>query len=362
MENFEIKISVIMPVYNSGDYLRIAVKSVLEQNMRKLELILVDDGSTDGSAELCDKFAEQDSRVVVLHQKNQGICRARNNAITIARGEYIGFSDHDDEIDNGAYATAYKYAQLNDLDVVKFGRFSIMTKGQSELKNEIISYPRRVYCPEELDKYYFDLLLSGALNCVWDGIYRADFIKRNNVLFDGDTFVSGGEDIDYNSRVISFRPRIGTISEVFYHHYIRVSFSTSTKYCEKNIMNAIDFPMRLDDYLRPYNPLRLYEDMPSAYAEVILHYCIGSAIYNMQKTKCDYSKSKKIEVLRQLRCGDSIRLPFYKAVAFSFSHRRLRYAVLFWTFKYKFFSLCLALYGIRNFRDFTKYVFNRSFK
>lgn len=91
-----IKVSVIMPVYNSGKYLDIAVKSILSQSLREIELILVDDGSTDGSSEQCDRYALLDNRVVVLHQKNGGICNARNNALKRAKGEYIAFSDHDD--------------------------------------------------------------------------------------------------------------------------------------------------------------------------------------------------------------------------------------------------------------------------
>ena len=69
-----IKISVIMPVYNSGVYLETAVNSILDQDVQDMELILVDDGSTDGSSEKCDKYAEKDNRVIVIHQKNGGIC------------------------------------------------------------------------------------------------------------------------------------------------------------------------------------------------------------------------------------------------------------------------------------------------
>ena len=90
MENNKIKVSVIMPVYNSGEYLQTAVDSILSQSLKDIELILVDDGSTDGSSEKCDEYAKKDKRVVVIHQRNGGICNARNAALKIARGEYIG--------------------------------------------------------------------------------------------------------------------------------------------------------------------------------------------------------------------------------------------------------------------------------
>ena len=107
MDNNRIKVSVIMPVYNSGEYLKTAVESILNQSLKEIELILVDDGSTDGSSERCDEYAAKDSRVVVIHQKNGGICNARNVALKIARGEYIGFSDHDDEYLPGLLENAY---------------------------------------------------------------------------------------------------------------------------------------------------------------------------------------------------------------------------------------------------------------
>ena len=121
MENM-IKVSVIMPVYNSGEYLQTAVDSILSQSLKDIELILVDDGSTDGSSEKCDEYAKKDKRVVVIHQRNGGICNARNAALKIARGEYIGFSDHDDEYVPGYLEHAYREAMEHDADLVKVGK------------------------------------------------------------------------------------------------------------------------------------------------------------------------------------------------------------------------------------------------
>ena len=119
MEN-KIKVSVIMPVYNSGEYLQTAVDSILSQSLKDIELILVDDGSTDGSSEKCEEYAKKDKRVVVIHQRNGGICNARNAALKIARGEYIGFSDHDDEYLPGLLEDNYKLCITQNLDFVKF--------------------------------------------------------------------------------------------------------------------------------------------------------------------------------------------------------------------------------------------------
>ena len=96
-QNIMPKISVIMPVYNSKQFLRMAVDSVLNQTFKDFELILVDDGSKDGSGAVCDEYAQIDARVKVIHQENGGICSARNTGMKAAVGEYLAFIDNDDE-------------------------------------------------------------------------------------------------------------------------------------------------------------------------------------------------------------------------------------------------------------------------
>ena len=91
-------ISVIVPVYNVEKYLRTCVDSILVQSYSALEVILIDDGSTDGSPQICDQYAQQDPRIQVIHQKNAGLSAARNAGIDICRGEYLTFIDSDDFI------------------------------------------------------------------------------------------------------------------------------------------------------------------------------------------------------------------------------------------------------------------------
>ena len=131
MENRNIKVSVIMPVYNSGIYLGTAIDSILTQSLREIELILVDDGSTDGSSERCDEYAKRDRRVKVIHQDNGGICNARNVALRIAQGEYIGFSDHDDRFLPNFIAESYQIAVNNNADFVKVGKQEFLLEDES---------------------------------------------------------------------------------------------------------------------------------------------------------------------------------------------------------------------------------------
>ena len=123
------KISIIVPVYNCRDYLERCVNSLLQQTHRDLQLIIVDDGSSDGSGELCDRFAGADSRVTVIHQKNAGVSAARNAALEVATGEYIGFVDADDYIREESYAVALE--AMEGVDIVMWDTVTVWNNGNT---------------------------------------------------------------------------------------------------------------------------------------------------------------------------------------------------------------------------------------
>ena len=108
-------VSIIVPVYNAQRYLHRCVASILEQSLQDIQLILVDDGSADGSGTLCDEFAAKDSRVMVLHQKNAGVSAARNAGLAVAKGEFVGFVDADDAITPDAYEQAVDAIGAHDM-------------------------------------------------------------------------------------------------------------------------------------------------------------------------------------------------------------------------------------------------------
>ena len=101
-------ISIIVPVYNVEKYLEKCIDSILNQSYQNLEIILIDDGSTDNSGSICDEYKKKDQRVQVIHQKNQGQSSARNAGLNIAKGSYIGFVDSDDWIEQNMYEKLYK--------------------------------------------------------------------------------------------------------------------------------------------------------------------------------------------------------------------------------------------------------------
>ena len=126
-------VSIIVPVYNTGEYLAPCIESLTSQTYSNLEIILVDDGSTDGSGAVCDEFAHRDSRVKVIHQKNAGVSAARNAGLEIASGTYLTFVDADDGLVPHGLETALRYLRENDADMVTYGwKRHFMEDGRTE--------------------------------------------------------------------------------------------------------------------------------------------------------------------------------------------------------------------------------------
>ena len=114
-------VSVIIPVYNVKPYIRRSVASVLNQTLRDIEVILVDDGSTDGCGKICDELADGDSRVRVLHQENRGLSAARNAGMECAHGKYLFFCDPDDLMKKNLLEDNFRLAEIHQADMVVFG-------------------------------------------------------------------------------------------------------------------------------------------------------------------------------------------------------------------------------------------------
>lgn len=173
-------ISVIIPVYQVAPYLERCIGSVIDQTYHNLEIILVDDGSTDGSGKICDEYAGKDSRIKVIHQKNRGLSEARNRGIDIAGGEYLSFVDSDDWIDQRFIKVMYGISDEAGCDIVQCN-FQNVIDDCSEGDKREGSYT--VYSPEEFSAATYTLL-SWKCNLAWNKLYKA-------TLFEGIRYPTG---------------------------------------------------------------------------------------------------------------------------------------------------------------------------
>lgn len=184
----KIKVSVVIPVYNVEKYLQECLDSVLNQTLADIEIICVDDGSTDKSGKILDEYEQIDDRVRVIHQENAGVSAARNRGIDEARGEYVKFVDSDDALDLRACEICYNKAKAENADIV--------------LHNSV---------DMTFNEPQFSLLPPGV---VWGGLYRTIFLKNNNIKFNESTMY--GEDQAFNLICNPKANKIVCVSESLY--------------------------------------------------------------------------------------------------------------------------------------------------
>lgn len=208
------KVSIIVPVYNAEYYLAKCVDSILSQTLTDIELILVDDGSKDSSGHICDDYAARDSRVKVIHQANQGASTARNNGLSAANGDFIGFVDSDDYIHPNMFEEMFTAALCDDCDIAMCDALTVYDDGTTEpdtinqLKGNV------VLKKEDLSP---NLLLEMA-GAAWRCIYSKKILDFHNIIFPKEMKFS--EDRVFNILAFGFSNKITYIKKPFYYRYV----------------------------------------------------------------------------------------------------------------------------------------------
>lgn len=181
-------VSIIVPVYNTSRYLDRCLKSLVGQTIKDIEIILVDDGSTDGSSVLCDNYAKMDNRIKVVHKENGGLSSARNAGIDIASGKYIGFVDSDDDVESDMYELMKEVIETENVDFVMCDYKRVLKDQHSYIKTLNINkgkYDKKAI----INEIYPSLIMGhdinyGPLLSVWHCLYRKTFINDNQLRFD----------------------------------------------------------------------------------------------------------------------------------------------------------------------------------
>lgn len=214
------KVSVIVPVYNPGTALDGSVESILAQAYPNLELILVDDGSTDQSPAMCDQFATIDDRVVVIHQRNGGVSSARNAGIAKATGEYLTFVDADDFLHPDALATVLPRLLQDDGDLACFGMTFVHHEGDRVVTSDVKSAacPMLLDSPDLLREHFFELFGLNYWSSVCNKVFRTQFVRHNQMVFDARMAVL--EDFEFVVKALTCDPRVIVLPEAFYDYRI----------------------------------------------------------------------------------------------------------------------------------------------
>ncbi len=215
-------ISIIIPVYNVEKYLAKCLDSVLNQTYKNLEIILVDDGSKDNSGAICDEYAKRDNRIIVVHQKNSGVSKARNLGMSMATGDYIGFIDSDDTIEANMYEVLLKNAIESGAEISYCGLKQIQLDGKIDYSNNTLE--KRVVKKEEAIKgYFFDDKIKPFMYSPWNKIFSKKILEKVRYRED----IAIGEDILFVFECIK-QSNYLFMEDVCLYNYVRRENSAMT--------------------------------------------------------------------------------------------------------------------------------------
>ena len=241
-------ISIIVPVYNVEKYLKKCVYSILNQSYKNLEVILVNDGSTDNSGKICDELSREDSRIKVYHKDNGGLSDARNYGVAKANGEYVGFVDSDDYIDQYMYENLYKAIRKYNTQIAECGITRVYKNNKLRPHYDGEEYSLVVDREGYLKEYLENRKVYGAAVCKLLSIDLAKVLK----FPDG----KGYEDVFYTLELLKKVDKYTLISGNYYYYYIRGN-SITTKTFSSRDMDYIEIIDKIGEYtLNNYSKLK----------------------------------------------------------------------------------------------------------
>lgn len=220
-------VSIIIGIYNVKSFIRRGLQYLEEQSFRNFEIILIDDGSTDGSSELCDEIAEQNAQVKVVHKKNAGLGSARNVGLDVACGKYVYFFDVDDAVKPSLLAYCVNQMESKNLDVLFFG-FEVITPSRN-LHDTVSFKAHEINGNDELRACYVDelLLVRNGNGFAWNKFYRKSFLDKYHLRFENQRIQ---QDEVFNLLVFPHVERAYISSEVLYTYYIYEKGNTRSRF------------------------------------------------------------------------------------------------------------------------------------
>lgn len=264
-------ISIIVPVYNVSEYLPRCLDSLINQTYKNIEIILVNDGSTDNSLEICKKYAEKDLRIKVIDKENGGISSARNTGIAEASGEWIGFVDSDDYIEPCTYEIALNTALEKNTKLVQWN-----LNISRESKEVAILHP--------IPEGFVDLTDNNTLIWIFSTVYTK-LIHKDLLNLIKPAFINGlsmAEDVCFSYRLFNEAGKFYYIEKALYHYYIRKN-STMHTLTEELIDNTARELRKLDNELKNCKKQSLINSMKFRKIEVKRYYITRLTVPNSQK-------------------------------------------------------------------------------
>lgn len=289
------KISIIVPVYNASKYLHECLESVITQTFQDIEIIFINDGSTDDSLEILNEFEKKDTRIIIIDQKNKGVSAARNSGLEIASGKYIGFVDSDDHISTDYFQKLMNAAEYNSADVV----FSKAFTDDGSEKN-------KRYQQEEIIRDLLpDYLRKDLYNSVCNKMYLNALIQKHYIRFPLGKKL--GEDAAFNLKFLEYTTRLYYLDYAGYHYREVIGSATrnvsAQNYLEDGVALFNEEPI---DYIKK----NLTPQMIHGLKSTRLIYYIMSLVYIYSEPGNGISLIQKFKYLKALVHNDTVSKVF----------------------------------------------------
>lgn len=341
-------VSIVIPIYNTQQYLDRCIKSVINQTYKSLEIILVDDGSPDDCHKICDEWAKKDGRIKVIHKQNQGLGMARNTGIDNATGDYICFFDSDDYVAPDTIEKCVAAAFAHNADVVAFGHDDVLPDGRV-IATHIPCSDSRLFCGKEIVEFLLPMCLSSNVRSYenWDLTFSAwnKLFSLSVIQNAGWRFVSEREIIseDFYSLTELYGQinRVYLLNDVLYHYMVNQA-SLSRSYRSDRFEKIKGFNAAM---ISLCEEMGIIELLKQPIAEVTFGFSIGAI---KQIVAADFSLKRRYGELKRVVRDDTLQqvLKTISYKEFNIKKRMLHSAI-----KHKTVWLCFLLVHLKNKRD-----------
>ncbi|MCR5670848.1 MAG: glycosyltransferase [Butyrivibrio sp.] len=357
-----VAVSVIVPVYNVEKYLEQCVDSLLNQTFSDMEIILVDDGSTDGSGAICDRYGKLDN-VTVLHQENQGVSVARNNALKIAKGKWLLFVDADDYVEPTFCEITVNTAESTGSDIVMFSYYT--EKKNKTTESYLIDLPfgditgdKEYLEAKTISQYYGKEVLNSGVSAgaVVGKIVNSDLIRSNDIRFPKG--ILRGEDSVFWLSAFEVARKIYYISALLYHYRQYGEGITSAKRfipnCEERMFGLMD---EYDKFIAKYN--KKSSAINDALDLRVLQMMMWVVKHEICNHDAGYSLSQRAKVFKKMATREDVSRALKRADYSNFKDKPKM--VVFYAKKHMYHLFIIA-YELRIFREKVNYKINMLFK
>lgn len=251
-------VSIIVPIYNVEQYLKKCIESIINQTLTNIEIILVNDGSTDNCGKIIDEYAKKDNRIIALHKENGGQASARNMGLDIASGKYIGFVDSDDWVDSNIYEMMYNSIEESKSDICVCGRKTYSSNEKLNYKLDITDETID-FRYHKVEEYVSKRLFYKHTVSSCNKLYSKEIIEKNNIRFKDVSYV-GSEDTLFNYSILCCANSIRCIGKVYYNQLSREG-STARTYKPGYMNRTANMIKCMSDYSKEINSMMIYNDL-----------------------------------------------------------------------------------------------------